>query len=186
MPITPLSTGQQYLMSAVTATNGLPRLPSPSSDLTTAQIFPALPWVSPQQSLEGASTLASSVCTAPKYASTHYLVGWGCAGTVASACFDLQLSPIIWWPSTLLSSPSTVSHLEVEIIIENISKGYGKLNEIIDGSALGKVPNPQRVFQERLFQTSGFILWTFLSLHLLRSQMTVVLHFQLTPCDSDT
>lgn len=58
---------------------------------------------------------------------------------MASACFDLQLSPIIWWPSTLLSSPTTVSHLEVEIIIENISKGYGKLNEIIDGSALGKV-----------------------------------------------
>lgn len=76
---------------------------------------------------------------------------------MASAFFDLQLPPIIWWPSTLLSSPTVVSHLEVEIIIENVSKGYGKLNEIIDGNILGKVPNPQRVFQERLFQMSGFI-----------------------------
>lgn len=77
---------------------------------------------------------------------------------MASACFDLQLSPIIWWPSTLLSSPTVVSHLEVEIIIENVSKGYGKLNEIIDANILGKVPNPQRVVQEPLFQMSGFIL----------------------------
>lgn len=69
---------------------------------------------------------------------------------MASACFDLQLSPIIWWPSTLLSSPTVVSRLEVEIIIENVSKGYGKLNEIIDGNILGKVPNPQRVVQEWL------------------------------------
>jgi hypothetical protein len=51
-----------------------------------------------------------------------------------------------------------VSHLEVEIIIENVSKGYGKLNEIIDANILGKVPNPQRVVQEPLFQMSGFIL----------------------------
>lgn len=77
---------------------------------------------------------------------------------VASACFDLQLPPIIWWPSTLLSSPTMVSHLEGEIIIENVSKGYGKLNEIIDGNILGEVPSPQGVFQEQLPQMSGFIL----------------------------
>lgn len=79
-------------------------------------------------------------------------------GLSPSFMIDLQLSPIIWWPSTLLSSPTVVSHLEVEIIIENVSKGYGKLNEIIDANILGKVPNPQRVVQEPLFQMSGFIL----------------------------
>lgn len=127
------------------------------------------------------SILASCVCLAPMFSSTHYLVGWGWAGAVASAGFDLQLSPIICWPSTSLTPPNVVSHLQVEVIIENVSKGYGKLNEIIDGNVLGKVPNPQRVFQERLFQMPGFILWPFLTLLLLRSLVTAVLHF---PADS--
>lgn len=77
---------------------------------------------------------------------------------MASACFDLQLPPIIWWPSTLLSSPTMVSRLEVEIIIENVSKGYGNLNEIIDGNVLGGVPNPRGVFQKQLSHMSGFVL----------------------------
>lgn len=35
-----------------------------------------------------------------------------------------------------------VPRLEEEIIIENVPKGLGKLNEIIEGKGLGKGPEP--------------------------------------------
>lgn len=35
-----------------------------------------------------------------------------------------------------------VPRLELEIIIENVPKGFGKLNEIIEGKGLGKGPEP--------------------------------------------
>lgn len=79
---------------------------------------------------------------------------------MASARFDLQLSPIIWGPSTFLTSPNVVSTPEVEKIIY-ISKGFGKLNEIIDGNILGKGPEPTEGIQGAVIPNVWFHLVTF-------------------------
>lgn len=85
IPTAPLSIRQQYLMSASDCYFWFawtPYPPTPSSDLTTAQIFPVLSWVSPHQSLEGTSTLGIFCLVSSQVRIYPLLSGvrlcWGC------------------------------------------------------------------------------------------------------------